>query len=103
MTWHSQQAQVIPVETSEISLHRLRVFLFLEKAGGWQTNKDVTKGASVAARTARAHTKALVDLGILDQADVFPAHRYRVSEQAKTRNKAYMIRLREAAKVFGLE
>jgi len=51
----------------------------------------------VAPRTARAHPKALVDLGILGQAEVFPAHRYRMSEHAMTRNKMYMIRLKKAA------
>ena len=96
MQWHRA--------ANEISLHRLRVLLYLEKADGWRTNAEIAKSASVAPRTARAraHTKALVDLGILGQAEVFPAHRYRISEHAMTRNKMYMIRLKKAAEVFGL-
>jgi hypothetical protein len=77
-------------------------FLFLQKDGGWRTNKEVAKGAEVAPRTAGAHTKALVDLQILEQAEIFPAHRYRIYKQAEKRNKVYMLALRKAAEALGL-
>lgn len=44
----------------------------------------------------------LVDLGLLDQAEVFPAHRYRLSSKADKRNKSYLQRLERAAEVFGI-
>lgn len=88
--------------SNKISIHRVRVFQFLATAGGWQTNRDIVNGASVAPRTAASLTKNLVELGILEQAAVFPAHRYRVSEHTTHRAKAYMDRLVEAAKIFGL-
>ena len=63
---------------------------------GGQSRLDREMGY-VACRTHR-----VVELGILDQAELFPAHRYRISEHADKRNKAYVIRLREAAKICGL-
>ena len=90
------------METSEISEHKVRVFLFMEEAIGWKTSNEIASGAKVAPRTARAIVKNLVGLGILDMAEVFPGHRYRVATQAEKRNKAFVLRLREAASVFGL-
>jgi len=90
------------METNEVSLHRVRVFRFLKSTGAWQTNEEIAKATGIASRTARGHTKALVDLNILDQAEVFPAHRYRFSPQAEKRNKAYVMRLRQASEIFGL-
>ena len=90
------------MEANEISEHKVRVFLYLEKMQGWQTNKEIAKGTAIAPRTARALTMNLVSLGILDQAEVFPGHRYRFSALAEKRNKAYILRLREAASVFGV-
>ena len=90
------------MEASEVSLHMARIFVFMTQTPGWKTNQEIAAGAAVAGRTARAHTKKLVELGILDQADVFPAHRYRISARADTRDKAYLFRLKEAAKIFDL-
>lgn len=91
------------METGEVSLHRLKVYRFLRDAKGWKSNHEIAAGCDgVSHRTVRLHTKALVDLGILDQAEVFPGHRFRVSEQAEKRNKAYVMRLNAAAEVFGL-
>jgi DNA-binding transcriptional ArsR family regulator len=90
------------MESNEVSLHRVRVFQFLKTARTWKTNEEVSKATGIARRTARSHTKALADLNILDQAEVFPAHRYRLSDHAEKRNKAYILRLRRAAEIFGL-
>ncbi len=90
------------MESNEISEHKVRVFLYLETAPGWKTSNEIAVGASVAPRTARALAKNLVSLGIFDQAEVFPGPRYRVSAMAEKRNKAFMLRLREAASVFGV-
>jgi hypothetical protein len=44
-----------------------------------------------------------VDANIVDQAEVFPAHRYRLSKKARKRNINYIQRLERAAEVFGLK
>ena len=88
------------METNEISVHQVRVFHCLETASDWLTNGEIARAARVAPRTARAITKKLVDLGVLDVAEVLPAHRYRMSPFADKRNKAYLTRLRQAADVF---
>lgn len=90
------------IEANEISLHRLKVFLFTKDARSWLTNEAIAKGAGVAPRTARHHTKALVELGLFDQADVFPGHRFRLSDKAEVRNKSYFRRLLLSQEVFGL-
>lgn len=90
------------MERNEISVHEVRVYVALKAAGGWLTNTEIAEAAKVAARTARAHTLKLVRLGVLDLAEVFPAHRYRLAELAKKRNTAYVQRLESARAVFGL-
>lgn len=86
-------------ERNEISLHEIRVYRALLDCA-WHTNKAIAQIAGVAERTARAHTKRLLDLGICDVAEVFPGHRYRLSLKASKRNASYMGRLAEADKVF---
>lgn len=77
------------------------MFLFLKNKGdGWATSNEVSTGACVAGRTARAHCQRLVALGLSDVAEVFPSHRYRMSKMAGKRNKAMLQRLEEAAAVF---
>lgn len=88
------------MEKNEISLHQLRVFDFARSRNGWLTAEEIAKGAAIASRTARHHALLLVKLGIFDQAEVFPAHRYRYSEKAQKRNRAYVIRLTTALNVF---
>ena len=87
-------------EHAEISLHQLKVYRYLLDARSWLSNRDIATATGVAARTVRQHTLRLVHLGICDQAEVFPGHWYRYSDQAPKRNKAYLLRLQEAEKVF---
>lgn len=89
------------METSEISLHQLKVFLTVRDAGRWVTNKEIAVASGVALRTASLHTLRFVNLGIFDQAEVFPAHHYKLSELADKRNKAMFERLEKAREVFG--
>lgn len=89
------------METNEVSHHQIRVFRAL-KGGQWFTASEIASATGVAGRTSRAHLRNLTSLGLLDVAEVFPAHRYRLSEKAEKRNAAYMRRLEEAAAVFGL-
>ena len=85
----------------EVSIHRLRVFLFVRRSDAWLTNNEIAVGAEVAPRTARQHTRALVDMGVFDQAAVFPGHRYQLAKNPKGRS--YIARLERAAEAFGLE
>lgn len=91
------------MEKSEISEHQLRVFQYVVEANRWLTNHQIIEGLAgenIAPRTIRQHTKHLVDLGIFDQAEVFPSHAYRFSEKAKQRNGGYLLRLQKAQEVF---
>lgn len=90
------------MEHNEISEHQVKIFRFMQQHKGWLTSQQVAEGAKVAARTARQHLLRLVQLGLLDQAEVFPAHRYRLSSKADKRNVAYLKRLEMACEVFGL-
>ncbi len=92
------------MERSEVSLHEVQVYRALKShPDQWLTNKEILGLApGVKARTVRAHTKRLVALGIVDQAEVFPAHRYRWAIMADKRNPAYALRLKQAEIVFGL-
>ena len=88
-------------EHPEISLHQIKVYRYVADTGTWLSNRDIAAATGVAPRTVRQHTLRLVHLGIFDQADVFPGHQYRYSEQAPQRNKAYLLRLQEADRVLG--
>jgi hypothetical protein len=92
------------MERNEVSRHEIAVFKALLDAGdAWLTSAEITTRANVAPRTARAHALKLVKLGVIDQAEVFPAHRYRVSQFAAKRNRGYTDRLAQAADALGIE
>ncbi len=92
------------MEHNEVSAHEVKIFLALGAAHPeWLTNKDIaSRLQDVAPRTVRAHTLKLVQLGIVDQAEIFPGHRYRLSDKAEKRNRAYTNRLLQAADILGL-
>lgn len=89
------------METSEISEHLFRVFNFVSTSSSWVTAAQIAKGAKVAPRTARAHALRLVKVGVFDQAETFPGHRYCVAPTASKRNRGMMQRLEQAAEFFG--
>lgn len=90
------------MEKSEVSLHEVRVWRALKEHGGWLSNKEIGERIEgVGARTVRLHTKRLVELGMLDIAEVFPSHRFRVSDKASKRNAAYARRLELAGEAMG--
>lgn len=90
-------------ERNEVSRHEVEVFRVLSLSADWVTNRDIqSRCDGVAARTVRATTLRLVRLGVLDQAEVFPAHRYRLAPKADKRNRGYFDRLTRAAEVFGV-
>jgi hypothetical protein len=81
-------------------MHQIRVFRFVRDCGKWVSSTDIAKGAEVSPRAARHLARTLTELGIFDQIEVYPGHRYRFSDQAETLNGAYMIRLRNAEEAF---
>lgn len=90
------------MEKNEISLHEIKVYRSLKEAGKWMTNKDIHAATKIPLRTVCFKTKKFVDLNICDLAEVFPGHRYRLSEMAEKRNSSYIKRLETAAEVFGV-
>ena len=88
------------MERSEISLHEVRLYKTLSEKE-WFTVKTVAEKAKIAARTASLHLKRLSDLGIVDVAEVYPGHRYRLSNKADKRNSGYLNRLKQACEIFG--
>jgi hypothetical protein len=88
------------VERNEISIQEIKIFLALSKE--WKTNKEISKLSGVPERTVRMHTHWFVCLGISDLAEVFPGHRFRLSEKADKRNFSYFNRLEHAQTVFGI-
>jgi DNA-binding CsgD family transcriptional regulator len=91
------------MEKNEVSIHEAKLFVALAKNGTeWRTSKELAKVAGLNERTARAHCYKLAKLGLVDTAEVFPAHRYRMADKADKRNGGYVRRLRAACEVFGL-
>ena len=91
------------MEKNEVSIHEAKLFLALRKAGQkWITSKEVAKASGIRERTARAHLLKLATLGIIECAEVFPGHRYRIAAKADKRNGGYLRRLESACEVFGL-
>lgn len=92
------------METKEISLHQIKVYLAVKAAGkNWMTAKDISDHSGVAQRTARSHALKFVNLGLFDQVDVFPANRYRLSETSEQSNKGYLLRIEKAMSAFGIQ
>lgn len=91
------------MEKNEVSIHEAKLFLVLRGGGtGWITSRDAAKASGISERTARAHLLKLAKMGLVDQAEVFPAHRYRLAAKADKRNGGYVRRLESACEVFGL-
>lgn len=92
------------MERSEISIQEVRIFeTLLREKTRWLSNHELfslTEG--VGRRTVRATTHKLVELNLLDQAEIHPGHRFRLSSMAEKRNKAYWDRLHFAAEVLGV-
>lgn len=92
------------MEQNEISIHELRVYLILRNnKTKWLSNTEIAAQIDgIAKRTVRAHTSKLVKAGLVDQAEVFPGHRFRWAVKADKRNGGYLQRLEKAREVFGL-
>lgn len=92
------------MEKNEISEQEVRIFcVFRNHSDQWLTNKQISElSDSIPGRTVRLHVKRFVDLGLVDQAELFPSHRYKWSSKAEKRNKSYFLRLKNAVDIFGI-
>lgn len=88
------------MERAEISLHQVKIYAYLASRKTWMTNKDIAKATGVSLRRTAHHTKTFVGLGIFDQAETYPGHRFRFSEMARKRNPSYLQRLEQAHEIF---
>jgi len=90
-------------ERNEVSVQEVRFYVAAKNAADrWATANELADKSKVAQRTARAFALKFVKLGLFDIAEVFPAHRYRLSSLAAKRNASYVRRLDEAVAVFGV-
>jgi hypothetical protein len=87
-------------EKNEISEQEVKFYCALN--GEWKTSSKLAEMAKISPRTSRMYSLKFVRLGLADRAEVFPAHRYRLSDKAGKRNISYVQRLEEARAVFGL-
>jgi hypothetical protein len=87
-------------ERNEISGQEVAFYRAALAATDWSTAKTLADVAGIAHRSGRAYALKFVKLGLLDLAEVWPAHRYRWSKLAAKRNRAYVQRLEQAAEVF---
>lgn len=89
------------METNEISWHEVQVWRAVVAMGDkWFSNTELGETIpNVNGRTVRIKTKKLADLGVLDVAEVFPAHRFRRAKKA-ARSMPYVRRLEDATEVF---
>lgn len=90
------------MEQAEISIQQVKVFRYISQAKNWVSNHEIAQATGVSLRNVSLHTHRLTSLGILDQAEVYPGHRFRVCEKAEKRNGGYLARLKRAESVFGL-
>lgn len=88
------------METSEISHHQVKIYTALRDTKEWLTSKDLAKRSGVNERTTRAHLLKFVKLMVVDQVEVFPGHRYRLSDKASKRNQGIIGRLDQAEEIF---
>lgn len=88
------------MEQSEISIHQVKVYRCLAQSPRWWTNKELAEKAGISLRNASLHTQRFVALGICDQAEVYPGHRFRLAPKADKRNGAYLLRLQQADAIF---
>ena len=88
------------METAEISEHQVAVFEHL-KDGAWKTSAEVALATRIAGRTARHHLTKLVALGVLEEARIFPGHRYRLNGRPSARAAEFVKRLKDAGEIFG--
>ena len=89
------------MERNEISLHEVKVYrVFKGSPDKWLTNAEVANAGGLKTRTARWHTMRFAALGIIERAEVFPSHKFKLSSKAGKRNGGFLQRLEQADKLF---
>ena len=86
-----------------MSAQEIAVFRTLMQAGkDWLSSREIAQDATpvVAPRTVRAILKGYADRGIVEWAQAFPGHRYRLSSNAP--GSEYASQVRRTAEVLGL-
>lgn len=93
------------MERKGLSRHEVEVFrVLMSEPARWWTHIEIGEAAdAVSDRTVRLHTKRLVDAGLIEVIEVFPGYRYRIAQDGRKRNSAYLTRLRRAALALGID
>jgi prophage antirepressor-like protein len=73
-------------EHAEVSWHLAAVWSLFHRTGECLTNHEIAQRTGIAPRTARAHTRYLLQVGMLEVHETFPRHLYVLSPQAATRH-----------------
>jgi hypothetical protein len=104
IVWQHGQEEADLMERSEISQYQIAIyFAFKNRPDQWMSNADVAAVADgITPRTVRAHTHRLAKLGVLDEATVFPANRYRLAVRRNEDAEEHCQRLERAAHVLGM-
>ncbi len=86
-------------ERAEVSWHEVKIFACLSEKK-WMSAHDVSKKSGLPKRTCSAHLLRFCHLNLIDLAEVFPRHMYRLSKLISKRNLSYLTRLKHAAEVL---
>jgi hypothetical protein len=78
----------------------IRAWVVLLDASEWLTSKEVALKAGIAPRTASMYTKYFTDLGLLERLQVFPAFRFKMYNDAYSRNTPAYSRLEEVRTIL---
>jgi hypothetical protein len=91
-------------EENEISVDEVLVYRALCQSGSrWLSHRQLAQQIEgITVRSVRTHCLKLVKCGLVDQPNVFPADRYRLSAAANRCDHPYVRRLEHAAIAFGL-
>jgi hypothetical protein len=74
----------------------------LRAASVWQSSEELAARAQIGKRTARAYSRKLLNLGMLEVFYLSPGRRYRLAREISKQGLAYQETLEQAAEVFGL-
>lgn len=87
-------------EHAEVSRHLAAAWALLRDSGECLTNREIAERTGIAPRTARAHTRYLLQIGMLDLHETFPRHLYVLAAQAQNRNSGVYRRLNTLTEII---
>lgn len=73
----------VTASKTEVSIHLARVWRLLGTSEEWLSNREIASRTGIAQRTARAHTRYLLDIGLIERQEVFPRHLYKRCTEAE--------------------